>query len=721
MIPALLAFLALADTTCGGPALCDLVARAALANRALPAAAYTGVAETEAAVIGVRERRIDGPTSVDQTASRVRWERDGTFTQNILAFRSATTTLPLNRVRYLLLGWITPVTTGDRLPVFGRQLGMARHYAWPPEDTASVYARHPLAADRDQWYDYVSADTTTWLDPAGGSHRVARVRVRSRNLDSVRGLLFDGELWLELAGLHLVRLRGRLLNLNAPPLAGVAQLIRAPDRSFIDLENAPVEGVWLPAVQRFEWVQVRPLTDTTAGGLRIVTRFREMQVEPAPPPATAEVPPRYVLSAEPSGTLSAHTEMLGSLGRQVDPYELTDFDDLRLGKPGDPRGRTLGIEELYPGEVIRLNRIEGIFAGVGVTYRARSALPGTGLHVGLGYGFWDQQVRGDVLASWRIDDVVLGAFAARQLEHTNEFVAQFANISQAALFSRDNWDYVDRREAGVRVAWAPLRGHGDVVSLSVSEARDDSVTRELETVPWVGWLRNNRGIYEGDYFRVRAQVELRPDIGIGFVRDGVGVRLEGEIGSGSTISYQRLVARVLARKNLPFMYVTGQFHVGKVWGDKLPPQQLLEFGGAVGLPGYDYKIYAGDVAALGRVRFSFPLPFLRQPTPLGRGFAIPSLGPQFSAGIQGGWSDVTTPAAERAMAGLGAFFDTHTGQLAYDPVTGEPVPASTASDRVRVSLDVRLTLFNDALGVGVAQPINSTKGTALIFVWGQQF
>ena len=38
-------------------------------------------------------------------------------------------------------------------------------------------------------------------------------------------------------------------------------------------------------------------------------------------------------------------EVLGSLGRMVDPYELTDFDDLRLGKPGEPRGRALGFEE----------------------------------------------------------------------------------------------------------------------------------------------------------------------------------------------------------------------------------------------------------------------------------------------------------------------------------------------------------------------------------------
>jgi hypothetical protein len=48
-------------------------------------------------------------------------------------------------------------------------------------------------------------------------------------------------------------------------------------------------------------------------------------------------------------------------------------------------------------------------------------------------------------------------------------------------------------------------------------------------------------------------------------------------------------------------------------------------------------------------------------------------------------------------------------------------PASTASDGLRTSVDLRVTLFNDALGVGVAYPINYRKGATVIFVLGQQF
>jgi hypothetical protein len=484
-----------------------------------------------------------------------------------------------------------------------------------------------------------------------------------------------------------------------------------------------VDGTWLPAVQRFEWIQVRALTDAPSGGLRIVARFRDVRAEPAPVPDGPEGDQAltYVLTAEEDGTLDQRDHLFAPMGEQSVRRELTDFDDVRLGQPGQPRGRSFGLMQLYPGESIRFNRIEGIFAGAAVSYRPRRAEPGTELHLGLGYGFWDRQVRGDLVGTWRHGPLALGAFAGRNLDNSNEFMAQFANPSVGALLSRDNWDYVDRRQAGAQVGWWPANGRSDRFELSVAAVRDDSVSRQLETSPWVGFLRENRGVDEGDYTRVRALVDLRPDIGVNFVRDGVGLRVEGELGSGSAISYQRIVARVLARRNLSFMYVTAQLHGGKVWGDKLPPQQLLEMGGAVGMPGYDYKVYAGDVAALGRIRFSFPLPFLQQPIPTGRGFALPSFGPQVSLGFQAGWTDVTTPAAERAMARLGDFFDTGTGGPQFDPETGAVRPASTASGRVRTSVDLRLTLFNDALGVGVAYPIDYDKGATVIFVLGQQF
>jgi hypothetical protein len=195
------------------------------------------------------------------------------------------------------------------------------------------------------------------------------------------------------------------------------------------------------------------------------------------------------------------------------------------------------------------------------------------------------------------------------------------------------------------------------------------------------------------------------------------------VGAGADIEYQRLLARVLMRRNLRSVALTGQVHFGKVWGAKLPPQQLIELGGAVGLPGYDYKEFGGDVGMLGRFRLSFPLPIdaLSRPISIGRtGLAIPSLAPTMSLGAQAGWTDVTTAAAQRAMLGLGQRFDTKTGQPAVDE-DGTPLPASVAAGHVRTSLDLRVGLFNDAIAVGVSQSLESERTTSFFFAFGQQF
>ena len=38
-----------------------------------------------------------------------------------LGARSRYSLVPLSRMRYLLLGWIAPLTYGERFPIFGRQ------------------------------------------------------------------------------------------------------------------------------------------------------------------------------------------------------------------------------------------------------------------------------------------------------------------------------------------------------------------------------------------------------------------------------------------------------------------------------------------------------------------------------------------------------------------------------------------------------------------------
>jgi hypothetical protein len=711
--------------TCATAGICAVADSAARANRTPgPVAAYTAAVETEIATIAVRERWVDGAVSVDQIASEVRWTRDGRFTQRVTGYRSATTTLPLNRARFLLLGWIAPVTAGDRLPVFGRHLGVEEATGAPAADTAAIYAYHPLGADRAAHYAFTALDTVAWTDPAGTARVALRLAVRSIGEGGERRLRFDGELFLEPGTLLLMRVRGRLLATGEADRQGLARLVRPPDQSFVDLQNLPVGEAWLPALQRFEYITARTLTEQPSGGMRIITRFRDVRAELLEADGAAFDPtPRYDFTAVPRDSLRGDDDWPSALGRETAEYALEEVDDIRLAAGRGRRGTAVGLGANAPGEFVRLNRIEGVYLGVGVTARPPRARPGTELHGNIGVGFADEVVRGSVMPSVRVGKLVLGVRGARDLAHTNEFMAQFSNPALGTLLARDNWDYVDRASVLLRGTYFSMTGRGGRAEVEFGYARDAAVERNVRTVPWVGFLRENRGVVAGDYAVARLLLDFHPDIGANFVRNGIGARLEAEVGGGPNLEYQRVVARVLARRNFPGLYLTAQAHAGRVWGAKLPPQQLLEMGGAVGLPGYEYKEFAGDVGALARLRLSMPLAVagLDRPLPLGRsGFVLPPAAPSVSIGFQSGWTDVTTDAAGRAMAQLGTRFDTGTGEPAVD-VNGNPLPASRASGGVRSSVDLRVTLFNDALGVGLTQPLAAGRSPSVFFVWGQQF
>ena len=70
---------------------------------------------------------------------------------------------------------------------------------------------------------------------------------------------------------------------------------------------------------------------------------------------------------------------------------------------------------------------------------------------------------------------------------------------------------------------------------------------------------------------------------------------------------------------------------------------------------------------------------------------------------------------------LGYFFDTGTGQTAVDSVTGVPLPASTASNGWKSSVDVRIGFFGGALAVGVAKPFIKGRGIDVFLSIGGQF
>ena len=242
----------------------------------------------------------------------------------------------------------------------------------------------------------------------------------------------------------------------------------------------------------------------------------------------------------------------------------------------------------------------------------------------------------------------------------------------------------------------------------------------LDTDPWVGYLRPNRGIYSGSYFRTLATLDINPDISGQFVRQGWGFQVQYDGGVGD-LNYSRIQGRAVARKDFSRAYLVTVIQAGTTLGDSIPPQQLFEVGGAVGLPGYEYKQYAGNKGVLGRVRLTIPIPLFTLGGALNKALSVPTSQPSISFGYQGAWTSISNAGSQAAVTALGYFFDTGTGQTAVDSVTGVPLPASTASNGWKSSIDVRIGFFGGALAVGVAKPFIKGRGIDVFLSIGGQF
>ena len=142
-------------------------------------------------------------------------------------------------------------------------------------------------------------------------------------------------------------------------------------------------------------------------------------------------------------------------------------------------------------------------------------------------------------------------------------------------------------------------------------------------------------------------------------------------------------------------------------GDNPPPQQLFELGGNMLLPGYRYKQFAGDHAALFRTFVGYRFGVWQKPIVLFRGIYIPGLSPGLVASAQGGWTEISSPGAAESVRQLG--------------VDANGVPLSTATNGVRATAGGGVSLFSDLLHVGMARPIDHSAHWRLVVGFGTLF
>jgi len=691
-------------------ALQQLVAEAARINRSVPEAlgAYRAKLESEISLGNRRSEGMEMSVQLEQVASVLSWDRTGEYQQTVTGYRSQAVGTSFATLGFFRVGWAIPSLYGNRLALlFGRDTSEAVRRRRDRRGGDPLYAVHPLADDRDAYYRYAGGDTILTMRVDGREIPIVRVEVKLRDDVPARSVIFIGELDLDATRKQLVRMRGYFAVVGGPkPKFDLLREARLQGIAFMEAVNAEVNGeFWLPAYQRFEAHATSNTVGDSRAIFRIITRYRDREFFPAPAGVevgsesdTLSVRP-FRLAMQSMDSLSAFNDWRTDLGAANSEVSAEDFNDIAPDQwsPTGPPRFSAETERLL--DVLRVDRVQGVFTGIGGVMRMRDAVPGLTFRGAVGYAWSEETVRGRAVVEYRRGQTLTALRAVRSLDLTNDFRNPYdSGSTTGALFGRDDYDYVDRRSLSlhlIRFLGAEPRGN---FRLEVGGVQDRDVRAALARSPIrLGQpFRDNRVASSGDYFRSAAILEWRPDVTLEFLRTGLGARLLYERGDGQ-LAYQRAEGRFTARTNRGPLAIGARLDVG-ITNPDAPPQQLFELGQNQNLPGYGYKEFAGDQAAVLRGQVLWRLGILGAPIRVTPRLWLPPVAPGIAFGAQAGYTRASTPNALATVNALG----------------------SVPTGHVRSSGSLTLRFFGQALGVGVARPLDYPGGWRWVLEFGQR-
>lgn len=682
-----------------------LVAAAAVANHSPPPAlrSYTATVESEFSILVRDTLGRERAAQIEQVASSVKWRPGSEYAMHVVGYRSQTLG-PAISLRSFLAGWTEPSLYGERIPL-GAQFvtDSATGPRRPRQQTGNqVIGVHPFASDRERFYRFSGGDTVTILRSAGRAIPIVRLIVIPHLVASTRFAAFSGEVDVDVTRAQIVRMRGQFM-VFGKKISGKSVVDRIPGLvavAYAEFVNVEVDQrYWLPASQRTEFQTTMALLGRDRAVMRIVSRFNDYNVDDTSAAVSVadgrtHVPHTTTWAA--SDSISHFDGWSSTLGDATTSVKAADFDDMGPDVWKSTGARRIELAPTNWDNIVRYNRVEGLFTGAEVNVRMRNSFPGLTLGTTAGWAWSEQTIKGAAHASLARGRDSYGLGLERSLPSTNDFIIPGESRTDGInglIASFDDFDYVDRRTA--LATYSRFVGSVDrsLVTVQAGAGSDRAEITRLESgVIGGGKFRPNRGLDAGSYAIGVLDAEFHPSASAEFVQPGFGARLHLEAGSGD-LNWQRAELGLSGREYWGPVTVSLHFDGGAVFGKRIPPQTLFELGGSSILPGYGYKEFAGDRAMLFRSYGSYTLPVWRAPQRVWRTIYIPGLAPGFGAGIQGGWTGISTDSARASIDRLGA--------------SGDGSPLSVATGRVRSTFGFGMTLFSGTFHLGVARPIES--------------
>jgi hypothetical protein len=587
--------------------------------------------------------------------------------------------------------------------------------------SGTTYAIHPLGADRERVYRFSGGDTVENLKVGDRVIRIVKLEVLAKEPLPPRTTVFTGEIDLDADRKHMVRMRGTFAT-TVPTPAGplhVLAISQFEGAIFVELVNSEVnQEYWLPSYQRVDVQAVAATTGDAKAVFRIVSRFHDYAV--TPPESTLDVSATDTLRARPHvltiatrdslARFSAWREEMGAASATLSAEDFADVAPPRWRATGTPLVR-LQAERLS--DLVRFNRVEGLFTGLGVSARMRDAAPGLTLRALGGYAWTEGAVRGRASAELDRGEWTYFAQAGRSLDMTNDFRNPFMEgLTVGSLFGMDDYDYVDRYSASM-AALRAVAGRRALARLEVGWADDRPAVAHVTHAPFGrSEYLANRGVAPGQYVRTAMMLQLNPDASAEFMRPGLGAQLAYIRGDGE-LNFQRAELMLNLRRNAGRWTLASRLDAGTVLGTP-PPQQLFELG-RQNLPGYDYKEFAGNQAVVLRGLVMYRLNLLQAPWRLIQRFWLPAPAPALSVALQSGWTGVSGDAARDAMTRLGTKLIVDSLGRAF----AAPVSRITGNARASVALGIRF--FGGAVGVSLERALDHADAWRFRVTLGQDF
>jgi hypothetical protein len=692
----------------------SLVAQASRINAEIPdqLRAYRARIETEMSLALIDTAAQERTGQIEQIESDVRWRREDRYDQRVVGYRSQAVG-PMFSMMSIFGGWTTPTLYGNQLQL-GVTPAMSARIAEEriARDTSSLTI-HPLSTVRENYYTFEGGDTAVVLYSRGRRIPVIRVHVTPGANAKGDAILFFGDMYLDADRKQLVRMRGRLVELKKgrQTLSAGSHIPGVSGASFVELENVEVDGkYWLPAYQRTELQARISLFGDFRAIVRIVSRFRDYRVNDSSWIAGAEAPPGadHYLSFATSSALTRFNDWRRPLGAASTDAQYGDFDDVAPASWSTVGSSTIRFQPRAFGDVLRFNRIEGLFTGIAAEHDFRDAAPGLSIRGSVGWAWSEKAARGAVTVQHLRGRTLAGFKVERTLASTNDFQLPLSGGATvpALLGSIDDFDYLDRRSVTAFVSRKVGVQRRSSLRFDLGPASDRAVVQHASRGLYVqgDGFQPNRGIRPGKYLRSVATLELNPQVTGMFIDRGVGATLQYERADGD-LRWQRAELRIAARRELGPFQLYSRGNAGAILSDPVP-QEMFEIGRSEGLNAYGYKEFAGNRAATADAVIGYTFPFLRAPMRLPDELIAPGIAPGIAGGIHAAWTEISSDAAERALLELG---------------TRNGISLSRPTDGIRASAEILITFFSGAVGVGVARPIDRLGAWKITGRIGQGF